>query len=335
MWHKSNNSWVWLCVNLLLFALAFTVHLLVLTFIPAVITLIFSTKSKNSKWNYILAILFMIVVLIQFWILNHSTGAQANIFKTLSDLLQVRIKNVVLWPVFLSYQFMLLTPIGILGLIHFWKSNRTLFLFLMIAFCGDVIFALSYNVPDQYVFYLPSYLIFVLLIGKGLSVLYKRFNFHQFKLKIAMLITAALLPIPIYRITPIILNQLNVNLLSVRSLPYRDNNLFFLYPPKNGYYGARVFGQTVMKILPPKAAILADWLPQQTLLYFQEVESMREDILIVGTYVQEGQLAWLLEQSKTNPVFMAGNDYHYDLAEITRIFNIKPFGPIFLLERKS
>jgi hypothetical protein len=128
---------------------------------------------------------------------------------------------------------------------------------------------------------------------------------------------------------------LNINLLSVRTVPFRDNNLFFLYPPKNGYYGARDFGETVMKILPDNAAILADWLPQQTLLYFQEVELRRKDIIIGGTYVQEGQLAWLVRQSQTHSVFIADNDYHYDIEAIIKIFDIKPYGPIFLLEKKS
>ena len=334
MWHKNPNLWFLLCAGLVLFGLTFTVHLLATTFIPALIALLIGTKTKNSKMIYLIAILSVIIGLLPYWIVIQSVNDQSSIFKNVFGLLQLRLINIVLWPLFLCYQFILLTPIGILGLVNFWKSDRTLFLFLFLAFCGNVAFAIFWNVTDQYVFYLPSYLIFVLFIGKGLTVLYERFISWKFNFKVVMLMTIALLPAPIYKITPIILNKLDINLLSVRTLPYRDNNLFFLYPPKNGYYGARNFGETVMKILPPNAAILADWLPQQTLLYFQEIELMRKDILIAGTYIQEGQLAWLVEQSESRPVFMAYNDYHYDIKTIAQVFDIKPFGPIFILEKK-
>ena len=334
MWHKNPNLWFLLCAGLVLFSLTFTVHLLAATFIPAVIALVIGTKTKKSKMIYFIAILSVFIGLLPYWIIIQSVNDHSIIFRTVFELFQVRLTNIFLWPLFLCYQFIILTPIGILGLVHFWKSNRTIFLFLFLAFCGDVAFAMTWNVPDHYVFYLPSYLIFVLFIGKGLTVLYERFIFEKFNFKVVMLMIIALLPAPIYKITPIILNKLNINLLSVRTLPYRNNNLFFLYPPKNGYYGARDFGERVMKILPPNAAILADWLPQQTLLYFQEIELMREDILIAGTYVQEGQLEWLVKQSELRPVFLAYNDYHYDIKTITQIFDIKPFGPIFILEKK-
>ena len=95
-----------------------------------------------------------------------------------------------------------------------------------------------------------------------------------------------------------------------------------------------MFGETVMEILPKNAAVLADWLPLQTLTYFQEVENMRRDVLLADTYVPEGQIAWLLEQSQTRPVFIADDERYYDIQEIEQKFEIKPFGPIFILNRR-
>ena len=335
MWHKNPDLWILLCAGLVFFGLAFSVHLLVATFIPALVVLIIGTKTKNSKMIYLISILSIFIGLLPYWIINQSMIGQSNIFRTVFGLFQVRLINIVLWPLFLCYQFIFLLPVGVLGLVNFWKSDRVLFLFLFLAFCGNVAFALSWNVTDQYVFYLPSYVIFVLFIGRGLTVLYERFISRNFTFKVVMLSIIALLPVPIYKITPFIMNKLDINIPSVRNLPYRDSIPFFLYPPKNEYYEARNFGEEVMRILPPNAAILADWTPQQTLLYFQEVELMRKDILIAGTYVQEGQLTWLLKQSETHPVFIAHNDYRYDMEAITKLFEIKPCGPIFILKRKS
>ena len=88
-----------------------------------------------------------------------------------------------------------------------------------------------------------------------------------------------------------------------------------------------------MDILPPDAAVLADWLPLQTLRYFQAVEGRRPDVLLREIYAGQGeQVPWLIEQSHSRPVFIAGTGRYYDLAEIEREFTVQPFGPIYRLE---
>lgn len=332
-WHKNPSRWPLLTVSLLLIGVTLWAHLLIITLIPAVLALVIGAKKTDAKRIYLIAFVSLVLGLLPYWIANQSGESRVNLASILSGFFEIGARDLALWLGFLGYQFLLFTPLGVLGLMNLWQTNRVLLIVLATAFLGNVIFALSFHVPDQYVFYLPSYLIFVLWIGMGLASVYKRFAAKHQRLLVTLFAIAVLSQIGIYRVTPIVLNQLDLNPLSVRTLPHRDNNLFFLYPPKNGYYGARLFGETVMDSLPNNAAVLADWLPLQTLTYFQEVENMRRDVLLADTYVPQGQITWLLEQSQTRPVFMADDESYYDIQEIAQKFEIKPFGPIFILDR--
>jgi len=131
-----------------------------------------------------------------------------------------------------------------------------------------------------------------------------------------------------------VLNRLEVNPLGVRALPGRDTNTFFLWPSKRGYLGARQFAEEVLDTLPPNALLLADWSPLEALEYLQVVEGRRPDVTLVQLYAGQGkQVPFLLEQSKTRPVFIAGTGRYYDIAEIRQHFRVIPFGPIYRLER--
>lgn len=333
-WHHQPKHIVLLSLGIVMTGFALLAHMLIVTFVPAIVYLIVRTKKRNALCTYIVVMMSTMIGLVPYWITRQSVDPQVAISNSLYNLLHIKTRDIVLWLGFLGYQFLLLTPMSILGLMHFWKRNRTLFLFFGLAFTGNVLWTWSFQVPDQYVFYLPSYLVFVLWVGKGVEVFTHGVTIkaHLFSI-VLMMVT--LLPLPFYRLTPVILNQLKLPLLPVRTLPYRDNNLFFFYPPKTGYYGARFFGESVMASLPPNAAVLADHSPLQTLRYFQEVENKRQDIVLADSYLEQGQLAWLVQQSETRPVFIADNEnIYYDMDDISRKFEIKPFGSIFLLERK-
>jgi hypothetical protein len=113
---------------------------------------------------------------------------------------------------------------------------------------------------------------------------------------------------------------------------------FYLVPGKGGYAGARAYGDAAMETLAPQAAVVADWLPYQTLRYLQEVEGRRPDVLLAQINAGTGaQLAFLLEQGGRRPVYLAdaAPRPYYDLAEIERCFSLRPQGPVYRLEPKG
>ncbi len=320
----------------LLSGLATLSHLLILTALPAVAMLIWRTPKRRLLRTYLLAIVALALGASPYLVYTDGGAAAigASGTATLAGLAVVRPQALALWLGFLSYQFLAATALGLLGMMRLWWADRVVALFLTLLFLGDVIFTLTFQAPDQYVFYLPSYLVFALWVGVGVAVLrdWAPVRRHSALLVVVALVVIVLPPL-VYRLTPIALNRIGANPLAVRSLPNRDNNTFFLYPPKNGYRGARDFAEAAMRDLPPNAAVLADWLPLQTLLYLQEVEGVRRDVTLVEIYAGRGQqVPWLLEQRRSRPVFIAATGRYYDMAEIEQVFKVRPFGVIYQLE---
>ena len=85
-------------------------------------------------------------------------------------------------------------------------------------------------------------------------------------------------------------------------------------------------------MLPPRAAILADWLPEQTLLYLQRVEGRRPDVLVEDATASGRAMDWIRAQSRVRPVFLADDQEYYPMDQIRSEFDVRPFGPIFELQ---
>jgi hypothetical protein len=251
-------------------------------------------------------------------------------------LLAVGPPDLATWAVLLGYQFLLLAPLGVWGLTRFWRTDRVLAAFLALLFAGDVVLGMAWHVPEQFVFFLPSYVVFAVWIGRGASDLVRRWTGGRARVLAAGLLACALLPAPTYRLVPAALTLLRLDPLPARTLPYRDNARFFLYPPKNGYFGARRFGEEVLASLPRHASLLADWTPRQTLTYLQVVEGLRPDVRIAEFAPGRGeQVRWLLEGAKSGRVFIADKERYYDLADIERVFDVTPYGLVFELTGKD
>ncbi len=75
------------------------------------------------------------------------------------------------WAVFLGYQFVgLALPLGLLGAVIIWRRlTCPLAVFVGLLYTVSVAFAFSFDVGDRYVFYLPSYLAFIVWVGFGIE----------------------------------------------------------------------------------------------------------------------------------------------------------------------
>ena len=82
-----------------------------------------------------------------------------------------------------------------------------------------------------------------------------------------------------YMAVPAAANALGIDLVQARSLPYRDNQTYFLNPNKHGEDGARRFATEAFQVARPSAVIFADYTPYSVLRYVQLVEGVRPDVL--------------------------------------------------------
>ena len=142
------------------------------------------------------------------------------------------------------------------------------------------------------------------------------------------------LPVALYQHVPDFLVRHEIKLIELRDVPGRDAR-FFLWPPKNGYEGARIFAEETFGSMPRRSAIVAEWTKAQPLLYMQQIAGRRPDIEIKQLGAGWGlQAPWLLSESRNRQVFIAGADHHFDMEEIQESFDVIPAGPVFRLEPK-
>ncbi len=278
------------------------------------------------------------------------------------------LRDALLLPGYLAYQFPLSLPLALIGAGWLWRRDRAVLTGLLILYVGNALLMLTRHHPgmyvrDQFLFYLVSYLPVALLIGLGAAVLVataisrqapiaRSRTGHQTvqswpitwrqepwriaaALGLAMLIAA---PVIIYPLAARFAGEVSLRLAPARQLPGRDPVSFYLLPWKTGYQGAQEFGRAALTGLPRDAVVVADWLPFHPLHYLQVIEGLRTDVTIAQLNAGAGvQLRYLLDQERGRPLYLADNSPlpYYERAAIERCFRIEPDGVLYRLERRQ
>lgn len=232
----------------------------------------------------------------------------------------------------------------LVGLVSSWRRwSRWLAVFILLLYSVNAAFAFSYNVRDQIVFYLPSYAIMAVWAGLGFQVLLERWaRFHKdvgVKPQVLALVAALVLALPVttYRLLPELVDGVGLPFLAVRNLPGRQGSMFFLWPPKNGYTGARDYAIAALSAVPPDSAIIADWTVFAPLAYLQQVERQRTDVAVIYWQAGAAGLQPIVEQqlAQRSAVFLADNDLaYYPLGELAHEYELVPAGVVYRVVRR-
>ncbi len=183
---------------------------------------------------------------------------------------------------------------------------------VIVFYATGVVFAFSYHVNDQYVFYLPSFIAFAFLVGKGWETAARLWS----RLRRPVLVAAAcalitICPVLAYRGLAGLLNSLDANPLAIRELPGREPNTYFLWPPKSGDWGAHIYGTGLLEGLPADSVVLADYTPYETLKYLQVVEGLRPDVHLVKIEPGDDLAALCASFGSAVPLYLADDDPRY------------------------
>lgn len=170
--------------------------------------------------------------------------------------------------------------VGIWGAYLLKKKDSQIFFGFLILFLSTLIPASGYYLKArQFALLLPTYLIFSLWLGIEVDNLLQRLG--AFRLKNFFALLVFVLPtIGLYTVMPGLCKSLGVELSFARTLPYRDNLRYYLWPPKNKEYGARDYVEAAFQEAEPNSVIIADFNPGMALLYAQRVMGKRPDIVI-------------------------------------------------------
>ena len=160
---------------------------------------------------------------------------------------------------------------------------------------------------------------------------------HGKTCSVLLLVAATVIPPPaIYAAAPLLLDRLHVDVTGARRCPDRDNNWYFLYPPKRGDFGPRNYAEAALAAVGPNGVLVADYTLWRPLGFVQQVENIRPDVELqlidlIGT--GDELVRWIGRTVADRPVYFASDEPRadHDLDAVERVFTLTPRGKIFQL----
>ncbi len=227
------------------------------------------------------------------------------------------------YPIYLLYQFPIFGfLLGLKGMRRFFKLDKRLFLLLLIISIISICFASGYMRQKQFYLLVPTYLVFAIFIGIGFNSIKNNFR------KAIIFLAMVCLPILLYYNMPFIVDSLNIDLIKARSLPYRDNNRFFLLPDKSNYFGAYLYGKEVLETVEPDSIIIIDFTPFAVINYLRIVENKSCNAKIV--FDESIDIPEFIAKNIDNyTIYLADLEPYYDIINLRKKYNIIPKGLIF------
>lgn len=117
-----------------------------------------------------------------------------------------------------------------------------------------LVWAVRYDVPDQYTFFIPAIVLIGIWIGLGADMMLRRGGRRWLK----PMWVAVLLPPLVYAPLPWIAKAAHLRLGGERQLGERDRHRFFLWPWKTGYDEPARLVQSLSESLPAGSILIAD-----------------------------------------------------------------------------
>lgn len=167
-----------------------------------------------------------------------------------------------------------LAPVGLwLG----WKQLRTRWFIAVAAaiFVVAFVFAFRYLVPDQYVFFMPCYVLFALLVAVAIPRVASSAPLRQ-----AVCLVLAAVPLGVYEVAPQLMERWNISIGATRDIPYRDSYAYFIRPRKNGDNGAERFAREALAQAAPDGLLIADTSINNVLVYVRDIQGIHRDVTL-------------------------------------------------------
>jgi len=256
------------------------------------------------------------------------------------------LREIVRSPLYVFYQFPVAGFIlGIVGLWHTRKIKASIFSLLLILFLIDYLFSAMYmwqRQPEMMVF---GYIVFAVWIGVGaqafLHLLGSLKPMNRFIVAGLLVFLISAIPLAVYYSAPMLAKTMGGNILGIRTLPYRDNDRYFLLPDKSSYFGAYEFAKEVFKIAEPNSIIIADFTPYEVLLYFQTIEKLRPDIELSYTWpdhrnpISQGLIEKNIGKRAIYLVDIDDYPHLYKTEYLKEKYKFVPRGPLYQIQRKE
>lgn len=356
-WRKNPDRLSLLCVAVFLFGLGLTNHLVMALAGVGYLGFVVMTDKRiflrgKALGAMVLSFLAGCSLLIFLAVKKMTGGRPAAVLadeatgrhlkKAMLVLSPTIIRDIALYVAYLFYQF----PLAGFALLGFgawnlFRDHRRTAVSLFLLIGVNMIFFLTFGPgvvrTTKYTFYISDYALFSLFIGYGAHSavnLLKNKGIETGRAALAGLALVILLPVALYNVTPYVTKKLSIDLLHARSLPYRDNDEYYLNPGKRGYRGAERYAMEVLGAATKDSIIIADHTPFAVLLYYQQVHGMRKDVSLHMS--GKGEMKSIMKVIAANfgkrDIFLAGiENGYYPTARLSIDYDFRKHGLIYKL----
>ena len=184
-----NSSQNYIVFAGIILGLSLWVHIQNIMLIPAYLVLLYLLRSDRKKaalsfaaFVFIFAIMFVVNSFQNFemiYIFASKKGAWVQ--DTFNQGFMDLVKNIVKAAAFLIYNFSVFILFSFGGVIYLYKKFRKESFFLFTASIFTLGFATFYAVSDNYVFFIPFYIIFTLIIASGIKKLSEKYALRKLR----------------------------------------------------------------------------------------------------------------------------------------------------------
>ncbi|MFL9834936.1 protein O-mannosyl-transferase family [Chryseobacterium terrae] len=181
-------------INLLLtgffLGVSMWVHIQNIMLIPAYFVILY--QLRNSKKNIFISVSIFTLIFCTMFLVNHLayipvkytflTGTGTWIEDTFRQGFSELLKDVIKSFLFLLYNFNIFLIFLPYGIREIYINHKNIFPFIVASFVFTFGFATFYAVSDNYVFFIPSYIIIIILIGYGIKFLSAKYKLKKLQL---------------------------------------------------------------------------------------------------------------------------------------------------------
>lgn len=257
--------------------------------------------------------------------------APSNTFFTSSPL-----RELLKFGAYSTYNFLGLgVVLAAIGLVQLWRRRLFAMLPPMLWLALVVYVGVTSSIPDKFNIYVLIYPVLAIVAGIGATHISPRFM--RASLILALL---ALVPPLGYVASIHTARALGVDLVAARTLPYRDNDWYFMWPGKRGDDGPRRYSEEAFAALDKNAVVIADYSLWRPLLFLQTAEHQRRDVTLLWSepLAWKGPIAKAVEAIPcTKPVYLATDTpaEYYQLWELKKRYGFVRKGLVLQLLRPA
>lgn len=359
-WRKRSTNSHLLYLAAFLFGLGLSNHLVMaLTFIGFFFFIIMTDFRILSKWRVLLITVCSFLVgsslLIYLYLQKLGEGRPASMLvdittgyhykRNMMVVSQDLFRDLFMYFSYLFYQFPVIGfSLIFIGIYALFKKDRIVTIFLLLLVGVNAFFFISFGPgvtqTTKYTFYISDYAVFSILVGCGFFTFMNYAKHKGYSLTKVLSISFALiifLPLFLYSVAPYASKALGVDLLYARTIPYRDNESYFLNPNKRGYRGAARYAEEALNTASFNAIIIADFTPYTVLKYFQQIRGIRNDIRVINSADRRENAAQkvVLKNYGERDIYLAGVEKnYYRMGRLKEEYDFIPEGILYKVVRK-